>query len=572
MLVVAFNPGHDGAIAAIRDGSLVLCLEAEKDSFERYSVLNPSSVLHVAEQLGELPDVVALGGWDTDLSRQLEAAADLAKVSRARLTWGPGGNGNAREPASLPGLVGAGYLGSEAFSGRRTTFFGKSVQYFSSSHERSHILAAIGMAPADDCPLQAVLVWEGLFGAFYLVDDSMRIVRTIPVLIGPGVRFGFLFGLCDPSYPVEGDLIRLADSGKLMALAAFGDPYDSDPDVAHVVDELLRIDALFPFPKASFSASPVFNCGVRSELAVAAAAVLTRRIFEVFAEVALHEIPAGIPLRISGGCGLNCDWNAAWRDLGHFSSVFVPPCPNDSGSAIGTAIDAHAAATGSPHIDWDVYAGLEFDHDVEPDPSRWHFQPLDHGRLAKAIADGQVVAWAQGRWEVGPRALGNRSLLAEPFGEATRDRLNDIKGREPYRPIAPCARVEDLGAAFDDDFEDPHMLYFRHVRDRRLAAVTHVDGSARVQTVSASTNPSQHALLSAFAQHTGVGVLCNTSLNFSGRGFINRTSHLIDFCDRRGVDCFVVGDRWYSRRDGEGPATIKQPVGRMSGEPSLDGS
>lgn len=531
MLVLALKPGHDGSVAAIRDGRLLCSLETEKDSFHRYSNISPATLLDLAERLGELPDVVALGGWDTDKKRIVGAA-----------------KGDARAGAGQPGVFGAGYFGPDAVIHGERAFFGKAVRYFSSSHERSHILGAIGLAPPTDCALQAVLVWEGMLGSFYLVDGAHRVVRTIPVLTQPGARFTSLFAICDPTFPNEGSIIRLSDSGKLMALAAFGDAHDSDPDVIRIVDQLLRIDNLFPVPKATFSGSPLFNCGVESDPAKAAAAVLTRRIFEAFADAAVRGLPAGIPLRISGGCGLNCDWNAAWRDLGHFSSVFVPPCPNDSGSALGTAIDAQAAVTGSPHVDWDVYSGLEFVDDEEPDPTRWRRQPLDSGSLARAIADERrIVAWVQGRWEIGPRALGNRSLLADPFHDETRDRLNAIKWREDYRPVAPCARVEDLASAFEEDFEDPYMLYFRRVRDRRLAAVTHVDGSARVQTVSAETNRPLHDLLTAFAHRTGVGVLCNTSLNFNGRGFINRMSHLVSYCEQRDVDDMVVGDTWYSR-------------------------
>ena len=110
---------------------------------------------------------------------------------------------------------------------------------------------------------------------------------------------------------------------------------------------------------------------------------------------------------------MNCDWNAAWRELGHFSSVFVPPCTNDSGSALGTGLDALASITGDPRIDWDVYCGLEFEWDAEPDPTYWTRQPLDMGNVADALVGGRIFAWVQGRYEMGPRALGNRSLLAE---------------------------------------------------------------------------------------------------------------------------------------------------------------
>jgi hydroxymethyl cephem carbamoyltransferase len=519
MLVIAFKPGHDGAVAAVGDGRLVMSLESEKDSFARFSTLTPVTLLELADHLGELPDVVAIGGWNS-------------KVDAGR------------SALHVRGTFGAGYFGTDAVVTKDSSFFGKPVRYFSSSHERSHIYGAIGMAPRGEHPLQAVLVWEGITGSFYLVDDRHRVVRTVPVLAQPGARFAALFAICDPTF--TGGFVRLNDSGKLMALAAFGDPRSDDPEVAQVVERLLKLDNLFPVPKAEFQDSPLYDCGVESELAKTAAAVLTERLFRVFADAAVKHLPEGIPLRISGGCGLNCDWNAAWRALGHFSEVFVPPCTNDSGSALGTAIDAYTAVTGDPYIDWDVYGGLEFERDTAPDPARWRHRPLDEDALAAEIARGTVAAWVQGRWEIGPRALGNRSLLAEPFRRETLDLLNDIKQREPYRPIAPCARVEDLGRAFEEDFEDPHMLYFRRVRDRRLEAVTHVDGSARVQTVSAEGNPAQHALLSAFARRTGTGVLCNTSLNFNGHGFINRMSHLVEYCESRGITHMVVGRDWYA--------------------------
>ncbi len=166
----------------------------------------------------------------------------------------------------------------------------------------------------------------------------------------------------------------------------------------------------------------------------------------------------------------------------------------------------------------------------------------------RALAQGRIFAWAQGRAEIGPRALGNRSLLADATHPRTRDRLNEIKQREGYRPIAPVCRIEDVGKAFDADFEDPYMLYFRTVTSDRLGAVTHVDGSARCQTVTPrGQNPPLHDLLSAVAELNGLGVLCNTSLNWQHCGFINKTSDLVRYCDARGLDDFVVEDAWFQR-------------------------
>ena len=506
MLIVAIKPDHDGAIAAIEDGKLLFSLESEKDSFHRHADLAPTKVLELAQKLGRVPDVIALGGW--------------------------------REGRTT---VGAGYSGVDQLLREKLTLFGKEVEYFSSSHERSHIAMACGMAPKDDAPLRAVLVWEGALGAFYLVDDRWNVVSTTQVLIQPGARYSFLFGLADPKFPDEGSSHRLEDAGKLMALAAFGDPEATDPGILDTVKRIVECEEMEPAPKHAFKDSPVYNAGVQSQVCKDAAAVLNDRIFEVFRTAAERELPKGIPLHISGGCGLNCDWNMRWRELGHFSSVFVPPCTDDSGSALGTAIDALTAFTGSPHIDWDVYSGLEFVWDREPDPVRWERTDLQNGELADALAGGATVAWVQGRWEIGPRALGNRSILAEPFDARTRDALNKIKVRESYRPIAPVCRIEDADRLYTGGgFEDPFMLYFRRVRSTELGAVTHVDGSARVQTVSESTNPGLHELLGAFAERRGAGVLCNTSLNFRGRGFINRMSHLIEYCELRGISDMVV--------------------------------
>ncbi|WP_189933503.1 3'-hydroxymethylcephem-O-carbamoyltransferase [Streptomyces sulfonofaciens] len=520
MLVVALKPGHDGAVAAIDNRKLLYSLESEKDSRPRYTQLLPTTILDIAERLDAVPDVVALGGW-----------SDL-RPNRISYT-------------------GAGYEGTHEPTITTSRFFGKEVRFFTSTHERSHIYMALGMAPADTAPLRTVLVWEGDVGAFYVVDADHRIVRTVPVMTGPGARYSFLFGLADPTFPDSGGKPRLNDAGKLMALAAFGDAGEAGPDITNVVERILKQDSMYPAPKAEYQDSVLYNAGVESDACKTAAALLTKRLFETFAQVAREQMPEGSPLYISGGCGLNCDWNSEWAALGHFSSVFVAPCTNDSGSALGTAIDALATFTGDPHIDWSVYSGLDFVDDTRPDTSRWRSRPLDHDAVAQALAAGRVVAWVQGRWEIGPRALGNRSLLAEPFSTATRDLLNDIKKREDYRPIAPVCRVEDLPAVFHEDFEDPYMLYFRRVRESSGAlAVTHVDGSARCQTVRESGNPRLHRLLSAFAARRGLGVLCNTSLNFNGEGFINRTSDLTLYCESRGISDMVVGDTWYQRVEG----------------------
>ena len=514
MLVAAYKPGHDGSVAIVDDGRLIRSIEAEKNSFDRHAPLGPVTTLEIEQTVDRVPDVIALGGWKSG--------------QRA---------------------LGAGYHGVDEPIRRRTNYFGSEVEFFSSSHVRSHIMMAVGMAPRLDPPQQqAVLVWEGVTGGFYLVDSDFSVERSVPVLTQPGARYAFLFALADPTFPDAGAVPDLSDSGKLMALAAYGDSGRPQAGIDRTVDAILDLPTIYPAPKGSLRDSPVYNAGVQAQVTKDAAALLSNRMFEVFASAAKEHLPAGVPLRISGGCGLNCEWNARWSREGYFSSVFVPPCTNDSGSAIGTAIDAIQTGGGDPYISWDVYSGERFDTDCTPDPQRWVEQELDVAALSDALAAERVAGWVQDRWEIGPRALGNRSILAEPFHPSTRDRLNELKQRESYRPIAPACRVEDLRAVFDDDFPDPYMLYFRRFAAGEYGAVTHVDGTARVQTVSEDSNRKLHELLSAFAARHGTGILCNTSLNFKGRGFINRMSDLVEFAESHGLDDLVVGSRWFTRR------------------------
>ena len=141
--------------------------------------------------------------------------------------------------------------------------FGKEATFFTSSHERSHIMMAIGMAPRHEPGPRAVLVWEGAIGNFYLVDERCRVERTIPVLSNPGSRFAFLFALADPLFPDQGAVPRLEDSGKLMALAAFGDARDADPAVAATVERILEIPEVWPAPKGEFRDSPALQLRCR---------------------------------------------------------------------------------------------------------------------------------------------------------------------------------------------------------------------------------------------------------------------------------------------------------------------
>lgn len=194
--------------------------------------------------------------------------------------------------------------------------------------------------------------------------------------------------------------------------------------------------------------------------------------------------------------------------------------------------------------------------------AKYDLYEADPGMVADMLAEDLVLAWVSGRYEIGPRALGNRSILAAPFLESTRTRLNEIKQREQFRPIAPVCLEEDASRWFGCDRASAYMLYTHGVRTDALAAVTHVNKTARIQTVSPATNRALYNLLVAFKARTGYGVLCNTSLNFHGRGFINRIDDLSSYVLNHDMDGFVVEGRGYIVRSSSRYQTY---LGRRTG-------
>lgn len=515
--ILSFKAGHDGHIVYVRDSELIFSFEAEKDSKARYAGLSPEHYLRAFEYVPDFPDVVALSGW-------FEGPGDVRTS------------------------VGSGYYGIDAVSSTDQTFLGRKIKTFSSSHERAHVMCSYGLSPWPQGQPCYALVYEGNIGAFYYVDSEVRIHKIGDVLSYPGRRYAFLYALADPKYAPERTTLRAEDPGKLMALAAYGRAGTASPQQRELIDIVLNADVeSIPNPKAHLSNSPYFNIGVESQEFKDLARVHSEEILRRFMDYAKENLQTGLPLLISGGCGLNCDWNSAWRSSGQFSDVFVPPCTNDMGAGIGTAIDAMHFYSGEAKLRWNVYAGEEFLFD-DADLSAFEATPLDYQHIAKCLHNGDVLAWVQGRCEIGPRALGNRSLLASASSADMRIRLNRIKNREMFRPIAPVCLEEDLSKLFSPATASPYMLFFQEVLSDTIPAVTHVDGTARSQSVTEEQNPALHRLLSEFKTISGLGVLCNTSLNFSGAGFINRLSDLVRYVYEHDIDGFVVASTFYRRR------------------------
>jgi len=525
MIILSYNPGHDGAFAYLEDGQLVASLESEKNSRYRYSPLAVPDVFNVFSELKEVPDVLCRSGWwpsDTHLQEQQGVA---------------------------------GYHGinnSDIIIGKRR-LLGKTVEYFSSSHERSHLLCAFGMSNLPKGTPCYALLWEGVIGSFYEIDAELNITKIANVMPEPGHRYALLYGLADPTFDKSvAEFSRFSDAGKLMALASFSKRSKPTDEEEEIIAFLMQ-DCLHLKPKECESLRQYrhYNIGLDDQEFRNFAGIVSDRIFDRFYQFAKSNMKKRLPLLIAGGCGLNCDWNTKWGESNLFSDVFVPPVANDSGSAIGTAIDAQFYFTGDPKINWSVYSGLEFETNETFDASIFDKSNTNYTIIADMLANNLIIGWINGKYEIGPRALGNRSILASPFQSSTRERLNVIKQREQFRPIAPVCLEEDASKWFDCNHPSPFMLYTRLVSTDALEAVTHVNGTARIQTVSPESNIQMYKLLEAFKLRTGYGILCNTSLNFKGRGFINNIANLSAYTIKHGLDGFVIEGRTYMLKSSE---------------------
>lgn len=382
MNVLSYNPGHDGAIAYLKSAHLLVSIEAEKNSNYRYSPISSHDVFNVLGELDEIPEVICTGGW-----------------------W-------PREKDLLGSHSLAGYRGvskNDVIMERRR-LMGRSVHYFSSSHERSHLFCAFGMSSLPKGTPCYALVWEGAIGAFYEINSEMNITLLADVMNQPGNRYISLYGLADPTFPKNAPFSRFSDAGKLMALTSFSNRGAPSTEERKLINFLLDCPYLETSVYKKLEHSPYFNVGVDDPEFRNFAGIFSDKIFDVFYQFAKSNMKKRLPLLIAGGCGLNCDWNTKWKETSLFTEVFVPPVANDSGSAIGTAIDAQFHLTGNPKIDWNVYSGLQFITGASFDLARYDIYETNYDTIAGMLANDLILGWVSGKYEIGPRALGNRSI------------------------------------------------------------------------------------------------------------------------------------------------------------------
>ncbi|WP_047872258.1 carbamoyltransferase C-terminal domain-containing protein [Nocardiopsis sp. RV163] len=359
---------------------------------------------------------------------------------------------------------------------------------------------------------------------------------------------------------------EVSEDGKTMGLASYGDRRFVD-DLAALVDlgpgGGVRIDAdAVDRTCAALVAGGDFD--TRAALARAAQEVLERAVVHVARD--LHARTGARDLCLAGGTALNSVANGRILRETPFERLFVVPAAGDNGISLGAAYYGLHVGSGVPmrelpHLT-DAYLGPDHGHAAAETAIAESGLPCARpddlpGAVAGLLAEGRTVGWFDGRSEFGPRALGHRSILSAPYPASVRDHLNDnVKYREWFRPYAPVVREERAPEYFDVDAPTPYMLVVAGVRrPDAVPAVTHVDGTARLQTLARDTNPALHDLLGEFDVRTGCPVLLNTSFNVAGEPIVETPEEAVAAFARMNLDHLVVDGRHLLSRSSTRMAT-----------------
>ncbi len=367
------------------------------------------------------------------------------------------------------------------------------------------------------------------------------------------VRFPDSLGLLYEEVTDYLGFLRSSDEYKVMALASFG----SDRLLPQF-QRLVEVSEEGRYHIACASREEEFGPRRRRGAPLEPrhfdiAAALQKTLEESVLQLAdwLHARTGLTDLCLAGGVALNCVMNARLRDASAFERIFVQPAAGDAGTALGAAyaIDARERGQSEPFTMTHAYLGPGFDEDqirATLDRAKLHYRrvPDIAAATAELLAADKIAGWFQGRMEFGPRALGARSIVASPADPNMKDRLNEIKDREDFRPVAPAVLEECAHEYFEPAGASPFMLFVHNVRPEKadeIPAVRHTDGTARIQTVNKEDSPLFHRLIRAFRAKTSVPVIVNTSFNTAGQPIVCTPEDAIQCYFSSPLDALAIG-------------------------------
>ncbi|VXB31943.1 conserved hypothetical protein [Burkholderia sp. 8Y] len=560
---------HDSAAALVRDGVVIAAAEDERFTHVKHAKrpvpfstwqLPFDAIDYCLKEAGiELADIDHVAySYDPHLfsgmPKQAKATIALPFMPSEQVSGNP--SESPWDPLFLSYIVNARgqlldgaphHLKKRFASGGRAPRF----EWHNVDHHLSHEASAFLAAPYEDT---AVLTMDGRgegvttsLGQF--VDGEYKRIKQ--------VELPHSLGLLYENVTDYLGFLHSSDEYKVMALASFGKPAYVDQfreivkyrnDGSYTVDAPRLVERFGPRRERG---GPLTQH--HYDIAHSLQVVLEETALDLARW--LHERTGLSHLAMAGGVALNCVMNARLRDRGPFEDIWVQPAAGDAGTALGAALWTdyqERVKQGDRSRRWAMnhaYLGPRYEDDEIEQFLKWSKTPYRRlndiaSETAEILASNRVIGWYQGRTEFGPRALGARSILASPIDPSMQARLNEIKDREDFRPVAPVVMEEHAADWFVDASVAPFMLFVFDVREdmkSRIPAVTHIDGTARVQTVNRSQHALYYDLLAAFKARTGVPVLVNTSFNTRGEPMVNSPRDAVESFWTSPLDALVIG-------------------------------
>jgi len=440
----------------------------------------------------------------------------------------------------------------------RTEFGNDKVSYVRFDHHFAHAANASFTSPFEDAAC-AIVDGYGEGGAITYFEYKGGRLQLRHRVKGEA-SLGFVYGVCTN---LCGFSSEKGEEWKLMGLAPYG---KLDPEILDTFHSLVKVDGLsinyrsLQHIKAWFERmKPKARANGASPLEAADLAYTTQFYYaEVMTELLNNFYALGISdnLTLGGGCGLNSSYNGLITDLTPFKRLHVPCAPADDGNALGSALLAYyqdhperrpTAAVQTPFLGASL-SGRTLANLVKfgrMNNVRCLPETI-HQETARLLAEGKLVGWVRGRAEFGPRALGNRSILADPRPVDMKDRINSlVKFREEFRPFAPSI-LDEYGEDYFENYQpSPYMertLTFKESAGHKVPAIIHVNRTGRLQSVRREWNASYYDLIKAFHEITGVPMLLNTSFNIMGKPIIHSVEDAIGLFYTTGLDALVLED------------------------------
>lgn len=532
MVILGMNFSHDGAVAVVKDGRLVTAISTERISRVKKDFgITRETVEYALDTAGvtiDQVDYIALADY-------------LRKHDKGILSlYDPNGNRIEKTDYTL-------YFDDVRILDGN--FLGREIKTFVLPHHLAHTSSSYYTSGLDSAVCLSV---DSSFGE--LADNSMisigggnkLISKECPRLIS-GVGYAVFTELLgfNPAFAKAGTTMGLSCYGKSLLTDSDRDFYLNQMFFDNMTDVELAYRRYWSDVWTKFSNKHPHELSFResADLAATIQELLQNSILKT-----IHHISHTYRHRnlcLSGGSFLNCMTNTAIKNTEFFDKIHHFPACGDDGNAVGSALYvAH-------HIFDEPRRGYEPQEICYLGKKRDYIDP-DYHEIASMIAEGKIIAWFGGGSEYGPRALGNRSILADPRSYHMRERINfAVKKREWFRPLAPAVLEEMSHEWFDFKGPSPFMLYTSRVlQPEKIQAVTHVDGSARHQTVNERLNPTFYRLIRAFYDITGVPILMNTSLNGAAQPILETEEQVIEFLNsNKNIDAAVINGKIY--RHGE---------------------